>query len=172
MLHKIDYMVMNNISFSFLYSLLFRTLNGYLICCIATKNTRFDVRVILISSISIILTYLFRNNIIVFIYDFFSLFLLCYKESSFKEYLLTMLLNTVYQLISLFIRGLVIQLSYYPVVEEMLLNLDYYILLVITYLYLKKGDKKLCSIVQAFYSSLASKLWRKPSENYLNKDSK
>ena len=111
-----------------------------------------------------------RNSALVFIYDFLVLFYVCRKKATFREYIYVMVLNAVYQLISLFIRGLGVQLSYYPVAEEILLNLDYYILLIITYLYLKKEDTSLCSIVQASYSFLASKLCRKPlNESSRNK---
>ncbi len=81
-----------------------------------------------------------------------------------------MLLNTIYQVISLFIKDMSIQLSYYGLITSVLYMIDYYIMLVITYLYLSKGGKSICSIIQVFYSCLVAKLWKKRSENYSNKE--
>lgn len=169
-LHELDNLVMNDVLFSFMYSLAFKTFNGYLICISVTKDSKFDFNIIFISALSVLFAYMLRNSALVFIYDFLVLFYVCRKKATFREYIYVMVLNAVYQLISLFIRGLGVQLSYYPVAEEILLNLDYYILLIITYLYLKKEDTSLCSIVQASYSFLASKLCRKPlNESSRNK---
>lgn len=172
-LQEIDRAVMNNTVLSFFYSFTLTMINGYLICIVSNKQLKLNyVGLITICIASVLLSYYFSNSFIVFLFDFFSLYLICCNRSAFKEYLLVMILNVLYQIISLFIRNLGIQLSYYDVVCSILFMIDYYIMLILTYLYLKKGEKDLCSITQAFYSYLASKLWRKPSENYLNKDGK
>lgn len=172
-LKEIDSVVMNSVSLSFLYSFTFKFINGYLVCCIVRKEARFNM-VLLgpICAISVLLAAYANNDTVVMIYDTLSLYLMCCNKSKISEYLMVVILNIVYQMISLFIRSLGIQLSYYGLINSVLLNLDYYIMLMITYLYLKRGDKTLCLIVHHFGSSLANLLWKKRSENYSNKGGK
>lgn len=172
-LKEIDNVVMNSEILSFIYSFTFKFINGYLICCIARKETKFNImRLGPICVISMILSRYCENDMIILFYDILSLYALCINKCSFKEYLLVMIINSIYQLVSLFIRDLGIQCSYHGLINSILLNLDYYIMLLITYFYLVKGDKTLCGIVQVSYSSLANLLWKKRSENYLNKKGK
>lgn len=51
-------------------------------------------------------------------------------------------------------------------IEGTLFNLDYYILLLITYLYLNKGGYTLCGETHHYFSFLVTKLWKKRSKNY------
>ena len=77
-----------------------------------------------------------------------------------------MLLNYIYQVISLFIKEIGYGVGNYTMIEGVLFNLDYYIMLAITYLYLKKGDTSLCQIFHQFFSYLKEKLLKKHSKNY------
>lgn len=172
-LKEIDNVVMNSETLSFIYSFIFKFINGYLICCIARKETKFNMMTLgPICIISMTLSRYCQNDIIILVYDIFTLYIVCFNKCEFKEYSLVMILNTIYQLTSLFIRDLGVQLSYHGLINSILLNLDYYIMLVITYLYLVKGGNTICGIVQVSYSSLANLLWKKRSENYSNKRGK
>lgn len=172
-LKEIDNVVMNSVPLSFLYSFIFKFINGYLVCCIVRKETKLNMMLLgLICVLSVLMAKYINNSVFIGVYDSLSLYLLCYTKHKPWEYLLVVELNIAYQIISLFIRSLGIQLSYHGLINSILLNLDYYIMLVITYLYLKRGDKTLCSIVRHSGSSLANLLWKKRSENYLNKKGK
>ena len=169
-LNTLDYLVMNNALASFIYSVTFKFINGCLICMMITKDTKFSKLPLFAVCASSVFINAFLGGTVMFIFDTVSLYILCYKYATVKEYCLSVLLNILYQLISLFIRGLGVQLCYYPVVISVLLNLDYYILLVITYLYLKQGGLSLCLIHHHFGSFLASKLCKKPlNESSRNK---
>lgn len=170
-LQEIDKVVMNSVPLSFLYSFVLLFINGYLICSISNKTLNNNLYLLsLVCIISILLSNYLGNNILVLLFDIFGLYIVCYKKSNIKEYLITILLNIIYQTLSLFIRDLGYQIANYDVISSILFNLDYYILLVLTYLYLKKGDVTLCSISRRSFSYLATKLWKKRSENYSNKE--
>lgn len=170
-LQEIDKVVMNSVPLSFLYSFVLLFINGYLICSISNKTLNNNLYLLsLVCIISILLSNYLGNNILVLLFDIFGLYIVCYKKSNIKEYLITILLNIIYQTLSLFIRDLGYQIANYDVISSILFNLDYYILLVLTYLYLKKGDVTLCSISRRSFSYLAAKLWKKRSENYSNKE--
>ena len=165
-LNKIDDVVMNSEMFSFIYSFIFKFINGYLICCICLKKTKFNMMLLGPIRIgSMVLSRFSDNNLITMLYDMFSLYLLCFCESNFKDYMLSIILNIIYQFVSLFIRDLGVHQSYYGLTISIILMVDYYIMLIITYLYLKKGDKTLCGIVHVSFSSLANRLWRKRTTN-------
>lgn len=163
-MNRLDEIIMNSEILSFIYSFTFKFINGYLICCICLKNSKFNM--ILLGPIcvgSLILNRFCDNGTIIMLYDVSSLYLICFKGCDLKEYLLTVFLNIIYQLLSLFIRDLGFHQSYYGLVTNVIFMIDYYIMLIITYLYVKKGDKTLCGIVQVSFSYLASLLWRKHS---------
>lgn len=160
-LRSLDNIVMNSIVLSFTYSTLLRFINGCLICMIVTRNTKFSKVGLLVFCILSVCVNYYCSGATSFIFDTVGLYLVC--RGNVKEYSLCAFINILYQMLSLVIRGLSIQCGYYGLVVSMILNLDYYILLVITYLYLTKGDTSLCSIVHHFGSFLASKLCRKHS---------
>lgn len=89
---------------------------------------------------------------------------ICFKKPILKDHVLMMILASVYQLVSLYIRD-INGIIYYDVVSGSILMLDYYIALVITYLYVKKGETTLWVLFLRFCSSLAKKLWKKRSQN-------
>ena len=169
-LNKIDNVVMNNVCLSFGYSFVMRCVNGYLIFIIVTKQLRIKTSIfLLITSFGVISTTLLKGHPLSFILDTLLLLLLCLsyecKLSLVKEYFITFALNIIFQIISLFIRNLTYHLSSYGLVVSILLNLDYYIMLLILYLYLTKGGITLCSTVRHIGSSLANRLWKRHTED-------
>lgn len=174
-LQEIDKVVMNSIPLSFLYTFVLRSINGYLIYIIVTKQLKINIiYFVFVTCLGIALTTAFPNNPLLFISDTLLLLILCFtykfNKCIFKEYMFVFLLNILFQFISLFIRNLGYHHAYYGLMISVLLTIDYYIMLLTTYLYLKKGDLWLCSIVRHIGSSLANLLWKKRSENYSNKE--
>lgn len=166
LLNKIDEIVMNSEVLSFLYSLFFKYINAYLVCCICLKKTKFrSMPLIPLCIISMILSRYCTNSIVILVYDTLFVYAVCFKEVKIIEYILVVFLNIFYQMTSLFIRDINIQCSYYGPTSSLLLMIDYYIMLIITYLYFKKGEKTICGIVRAFGSSLRTKLWKKHSQS-------
>lgn len=182
MLQEIDKVVMNSVPLSFLYSWLSMFINFYLITILYTKNHTGKLLIIstLLSSVScIMLKFILidSNSLILFLIDILCLFANCHiniktKLTKYyvKEFILIILVNFVYQCISLFVKGLGYQISYYGLVISCIYLLDYYMMLIITYLYLKKGDETLCSIFHQSFSYLNQRLLKKRSENYSNKE--
>lgn len=166
-LNKINDIVMNSNTLSFIYSFIFRYIHSYLVCCITLKTLKQRHLLLTFFVISTMLSRLLFNDVMCFLIDFniLLIYCMCINKRCFKEYYMVMILNMIYQLVSLFIRNLGIGLGSYGMVSSILLNLDYYIMLIITYLYLKKGETTLCGIFHVCYSSLATKLWRKPTQN-------
>lgn len=174
-LQEIDKVVMNSVPLSFLYSFIMLSINSYLVCIMTLKRPH--IKILPFSTmmvLNIILSYLFKGNNLLFLLDTIMMWVICVYEykSLFitKEYILVFMLNILYQMTSLFIKNMGCQLSYYGLVHSVLLNIDYYIMSIITYLYFIKGGETLCSISHRFGSSLAAKLWKKRSENYSNKE--
>ena len=164
-LNTINDIVMNNVPLSFLYTFVFRMLNTYLIYIICCKSLKINIlKLSCLVIASIFFHYFVENDILCFIVDFNMTLLLCYKTCSLRRYYSIMILNTLYQLISLFIRNIGVQVMNYGLITSILLNIDYYIMLIMTYLY-TKGGNDLCSTFHVCYSSLATKLWRKPTQN-------
>lgn len=171
-LNKINDIVMNSVPLSFIYSFISLFINGYIMCAIVTKTLNFKCYFIPLSFVCLLTIFVkvyFHINAVSFICDVFDLYfvsLVVSKDKNIiKEHILMIVLASIYQLCSLFIRNLGVQISYYGMVTSILLMLDYYMMLIMTYLYLKKGDYTLCSIFHRSYSSLATKLWRKPTRN-------
>lgn len=167
--------IMNSLGLSILYSWIFTFINFYLFSIIVTK-AKTNIYFILYCLVSALMCVGLKYNLIdilhykVFILDFICLYDTCSfmnnRKPCFKEFCLTMLLNYIYQVISLFIKEIGYGVGNYTMIEGTLFNLDYYIMLVITYLYLKKGDMNLCLIFHQFFSYLKEKLLKKHSKNY------
>lgn len=174
-LQEIDKVVMNSIPLSFLYSLIFMTINGYLICIIVLKDYKINILWFIINGAISILISVSDFNFISPYYDTLSLCIICLilskKISIVYSYAGVCLLNIFYQCASIFIRNLSIDSNFIPLLVGVLMNLDYYIMLVITYLYVKKGDNT-CLVNRHIGFSLANQLWKKHSENYSNKEIK
>lgn len=166
LLNKIDEIVMNSVPLSFLYSFIFRTINTYLIYALCSKSLKVNtVKLTSLVIASIFFHYYVHNEILCFLLDFNMTLVLCYKQCSVKEYYSVMVLNLVYQYISLFIKNIGLHIMYYGLTTSVLFMIDYYIMLIITYLYLKKGDSSVCLIFHHFCSFLRTKLWKKPTKN-------
>lgn len=182
-LKEIDKVVMNSVPLSFLYSWIFMFLNFYLVTIIYTKKhsgSTLFISTLICSLICLIAKYIMidTNSYILFIIDIFCLFDNCYintdelSKDNIKEFLLIILLNFVYQYISLFVKEIGNNTGYYDLITGVLFNIDYYILLMLTYFYLKKGELDLCQIFHRSFSCLLKKHLKKRSENYSNKGGK
>lgn len=170
LMNKIDEIVMNSVPLSFAYSFISLFINGYLICLIATKETNLKKGYLILIGlcvISILEKTFVKIDLLSMSIDYIGLFAVCYytNRTSLKEYSIDIILSLVYQIISIFIRNVGYGVSFRGITIGILMNIDYYILLIITYLYLKKGDYTLCSMFRASFSSLRTRLWKKHSQS-------
>lgn len=167
-LKEIDKIVSTDIILSFFVTLLFKTINGLLVCSIVTKDVKIVLKhlylIIIVSITSMVLNFLNINS---FILDTIGLYIVCFLIGyhSIINYLLTFILNIIFQCVSLYIKNLGISFTYYGFIENKILSIDYYIMLIITYLHLKKGGNIKCGEMIRFGSSLANRLWRKRTTN-------
>ena len=169
-LNHIDDIITNSIPLSFVYSFILVFINTLLVCMltIKTASKKMIIFISLFSCIIIPIKTFIRIDILSFVLDTIGPLSICYlcdKTTSIKEYIIVFLLNVLYQSISLFIRDLGYKIAFYGPLSSLLFNVDYYIILVITYLYIKKGETSLCSIFHRCGSYLVSLLWRKPTQN-------
>lgn len=167
LLNKIDEIVMNSEVLSFLYSYVLLYINGLLMimCSIGRLIRKTKILYTVFIAVSVI----FGNFVYMPVIDTLMLLIICMieepKRSTILNYIGIFVLNILYQSISLYIRDLGFHFSNYGLVTSVLLNIDYYIMLVITYLYFKKGDTNVCSINHHFGSSLRTRLWKKRLQN-------
>lgn len=170
-LQKLDNLISNNFILSFVFTLIIKNINGILIFSIISKNMKFTLKhlkLIILSNILNICVCYFMGECISFIIDIIFVLIIGCKvlNINFKETLLCIPLNIIYQMISLFIRNISLGFRYYGFIENQLLCLDYYILLLITYLFLNKRGYTLCGEIHHIFSFLVTKLWKKRSKNY------
>lgn len=171
-LNKIDKVIMDSTLLSFVYSFILLFINGYMVCLISTKIgniKRYILPLTLVCVTSIVSKAFINLNFLSFLIDTIGLLLVCIYVTNdlkiVKEYILVFILNVIYQILSLFIRDLGFHLSSYGVTISTLLMLDYYIMIFITYFYLKKGDITLWESFHHFGSSLVKRLWKKHLQN-------
>lgn len=172
LLQEIDNIVMNNTILSFLYSFTLLWINGILVILCTIKQIPY--KYIYAYTCFIIISITCGSSIITSLLDTLTLLLISYMILPNKRTILNFvgvfLLNITYQFISLYIRDLGFHLSNYGMTCSLLFMIDYYLMLLTTYLYLKKGNKDICSISLHFGSYLASKLCKKPlNESSRNK---
>lgn len=156
-LQKLDNLISNNFILSFVFTLIIKNINGILIFSIISKNMKFTLKhlkLIILSNILNICVCYFMGECISFIIDIIFVLIIGCKvlNINFKETLLCIPLNIIYQMISLFIRNISLGFRYYGFIENQLLCLDYYILLLITYLFLNKGGYTLCGEIHHIFS--------------------
>lgn len=164
-LNKLNNIIMNNLVLSFVFSFTLTFISGILIISISTMKHNFLIYIMSFIStiIAVFSEYFIDNSTICIIIDILVLYFSCViinKESKISC-IICLILNFIFQLISLILRGVYIDTEYFNVIILTIMNLDYYILLIITLLYLKKGEKNLCLVMGAFSSSLRKKLWKK-----------
>lgn len=171
LLNAIDDVIMGSVVLSFMYSFIFTFINFLMVVLIATKcNLNKGVICEITCYVVTILCYKYfvGYGIKSMAFETTVLYLACKynsKDKIFLEFILVSILNILFQVLSLYLRGFVISVEVTPVLVGVLLNLDYYILLVITYLYLKKGDTTLCGVFHHFGSFLAKTLWKRHSQD-------
>ena len=167
LLNKIDEIVMNNNVLSFIYSYSLLYINGLLVIMCSIGRSIHKTKILY--GVFIVVSVIFGDFVYMPVIDTLMLLIICMieepKRSTILNYIGIFVLNILYQSISLYIRDLGFHFSNYGLITSVLLNIDYYIMLVITYLYFKKGDTNVCSINHHFGSSLRTKLWKKHSQS-------
>lgn len=171
-LNKIDTIVMNSYWLSLLYSSLFTTLNIFLITGMINEENKTTIPKYLFVSFFLITISIFikactYNSIVRILIDCITIyvcFIVRYRKVTIGQLVFCYVTNMLYQILSLFIRNISVSTGQYGLVSSVLLNIDYYMLLVIHNLYVRKGGS-LCSIFHVYFSSLAKKLWKKPTQN-------
>ena len=173
-LQEIDNIIMSSVPLSFLISLLLKSINIWLVCKIAclNKNINFYLLIIL-TSITIFIRFLNYNQILSFVTEYVCFMILCFTNiKCFKRdtinLVLISLISLIYQLLSIFLRDQSLIINTFLI--NLLMNVDYYIMLAITYLYLKKGEMDLCLMVQSFSSQLWELLKKPLKECSENKE--
>lgn len=168
-LNKIDDIVMNNIILSFIYSLILLSINNFLLLGCSTLSEpktmcKWTIKFVPLNSLLLLLKFIIPSQFRI-ICDVLFLLLMGYIiNKRISSTVLAIGINILYQFISLFIRSLGCYNGDYGMTSSLLLLIDYYLMFAITYMYLLKGGKA-CSISLATFSSLATKLWRKPTQN-------
>lgn len=161
-LQKMDAVIMDSVLASFCYSFVLTYVSVCLILKITTlqNNVKLYFMSGFISVFAICNDYFIDNTYLCFMLDTLIPYICCIilDKKSTINYAICFILNIVYQLISIVIRDIGVNTEYFSATILMIMNIDYYILLVITYLYLKKGECKLCSVLVACGSSLRKKL--------------
>lgn len=173
-LQEIDNIIMSSVPLSFFISLLLKSINIWLVCKIAclNKNINFYLLIIL-TSITIFIRFLNYNQILSFVTEYVCFMILCFTNiKCFKRdtinLVLISLISLIYQLLSIFLRDQSLIINTFLI--NLLMNVDYYIMLAITYLYLKKGEMDLCLMVQSFSSQLWELLKKPLKECSENKE--
>ena len=170
LLNAIDRVVMGNKFSSFFVILMFRMVNGYLILKMIKPNYSFDEfgRWMLFSIVILIMCLSsFGLNTIAFVLELILLLLFSKKfmGADFKDYLCSIILNIIYQALSMIVRDIGLGIRTLPYTVSMLLMIDYYLLLTISVLYLRRKETSICGEIHRSFSSLVSQLWKKHSQN-------
>lgn len=171
MLDEINDIVMNNNVLSFVYSFIFLCLNTTLVVSIVSskyvkRKIPFVLYIGVFTFLNLIMDF-YCNDSLKFIKDTFIFFLCCYiryGKISLSLPIQAMFLSIIYQIISSLLRVNTVSIGSYGLVTSILLSIDYYILLIMTYLYVRKEDIT-CGIIRVYGSFLAKKLCRKPTQN-------
>lgn len=168
-LQEIDAVIMNNYWLCTIYSYVLLSINLFFIISITLKlEVKDGIKYTIYFSSSTVFLIVCKMEgwigDIAAIVDILYLIAVCKmisKHAKMKRILCVIALNIVYQSISLFIRDIG-NIYVTDVLRTLLLSLDYYILLLITYMFVMKGsDTNWFSRVS--FSSLPSRLWRRHS---------
>lgn len=174
-LNQIDEVVMNNYVLCMIYSSFLLTINIYMIVIITLnvgiKDSWKIVKYIFIFNMFYVCVKVYiPENIRILVDILYPIIYVIILNRGmtvrcFKRYITVLVLNLLYQYVSIFIRDISVHQGNYGFITSLLLMLDYYIMLVITYIYQMKGGLETCQTFRAYFSSLVTKLWRKPTQN-------
>lgn len=168
-LNKLNNLIINNEILSFIYSFILTFISSILMIGIVTKveNNKAIILTSLLVLIAMFSDKYINIPIICVMIDIVTLYIICLilNKHCTLNFIICCIINIVYQLLSIMLRNIYIDINYYNVVILTLMNIDYYMLLAITYLYIKKGDKTLCGVLDVCFSSQAKKLWKKRTLN-------
>lgn len=122
-LQKLDNLISNNLILSFVFTLTFKMINSILVLSIINKNmieVSKHFKIIILFNILSMISYHFINSLISFIIDivFISIVGKMILNSNTKEISLTILINIIYQMISLFVRNIGLGFRYYGFIEN------------------------------------------------------
>lgn len=166
-LKEIDKFITSNYYLLLIYSVIFTSINNFLILGCSTKQEmkqmiKWSIKFIPLNIILIVMKDYCSDSIKLFLDIFFLLLMNFIMKGKIKRIIFFMFVNILYQLISLFIRSLVPQCGYYSIIYSLLLNIDYYIMFLITYIVVLKGG---ISCFRVTFSSLANQLWKRHTED-------
>ena len=134
--------------------------NFYLIKSIILKNYKFDFETILIPSIINIGIYFFYKYNCKELYQVYNILVMfvyfALKKVKFSRIIKVFIINIIIQFISSVIRNY--NTINYIVIINLIMNIDYYIMLIIWYKLEKQGGVKICQNGQEVYSYLQKKL--------------
>lgn len=168
LLNAIDRVVMESFWLTTLYSLIFMTINTCLTISIAIRKMLKLKEIIIVAISSMILItlkhYVLSNSIIDIFYLIMLVFLIERKSSKHLaiQTIVVSFVSILYQALSLYIRDIPVNSGNYGMTLSTLMMIDYYLMLIITYLYVRRCDRW---TFHAYFSSLASQLWKKHSQN-------
>lgn len=172
-LKEIDKIVMSNYWLCLLYSSVLLSINLFFIISITLKldikrGIKYTIKLLPFTIFIILLkteVMLVSNSS--FMLDIAYLLFSCKlidPKVKIKRIVAVIFLNILYQWVSLFIKSLNTQIGQYGYLTSVLFMIDYYIMLLITYLYIMRGGK-ICQIFQVSFSFLANRLWRRRTTN-------
>lgn len=151
-LNQLESVVMNSPILSFIYSLLFLSINYFFILGIANKTNVQDTLIMTIKSTPMLIIvmsyhrYLYGSPFIPILDSLCICFMNCLLNKDFSQdrildTFIISLISFIYQILSIFIRNIGFTYSYYGLVTSLLFMIDYYLLLIISYLYRLKGGE-------------------------------
>lgn len=170
-LQKLDKIIMNNYIYCLLYSSILLSVNLFFIISITLnlelkESFKYTSFTFPFTIIFIILKTKIHYNLFLTLSGFIYIISVCKiinHKVKIKRILGVIILNIIYQFISCYLRDIGFHNGNYGCVISVLMMIDYYIMLIITYL--MKGEK-LCQIFQVSFSSLQRELLKKHSKNY------
>ena len=151
-LNEIDKIVMSNYWLCLLYSSILLSINTYFIVLITLnislkEHLKIYLYIFVISLFYVSIKVFLLDYIIMITDTLYPLIFILFTNKTFNlkilgKYLLVFVLNILYQGCSIYIRNISIQQGNYGFISSTLLMIDYYMMLIITYIYQIKGGFK------------------------------
>ena len=150
--NEIDKIVMSNYWLCLLYSSILLSINTYFIVLITLnislkEHLKIYLYIFVISLFYVSIKVFLLDYIIMITDTLYPLIFILFTNKTFNlkilgKYLLVFVLNILYQGCSIYIRNISIQQGNYGFISSTLLMIDYYMMLIITYIYQIKGGFK------------------------------
>lgn len=161
--YKIDY----------LYQCICLYFNFYLIKCTTLQKYKIDIDTFIVPTINIVMIFIFKSMGLLGFYQVANMLLLLgyflIKKAKFKRIIWIFIINLFCQALSVGIRNYNIQ-DYDNILLNAIMNIDYYIMLLILYSIEKQGGVSLCQEVGSYLPKKINlkMLLRKLQANYSN----